>query len=131
MRDIAATGEFAEGYNQWVYPPTTEGVTPSVFGAANVIDASLWHNGIMYTDGLPTIVRLPNASGVSNLSIRGSRIDVSFDRTGDGVTIGGRGLSYLTMPNGFQAVKTGSGEIQWRGTLVIGGKLTLTLLRRQ
>ena len=127
MRDIPAAGEFSEWYNQDAYPPRPIGVTPSVFGATAIIDSALWHNGIMYGDGLPVLVRLPNASDVSNLSVRGSRIDVSFDPRGDGVTISGEGLRYLALPKGFHAAKADTGMTEWHGVLPVGGTLGLSM----
>lgn len=127
MRDIPAAGEFSEWYNQDAYPARPIGVAPSIFGAAGIIDATLWHNGIMYGDGLPVLVRLPNASGVSNLSVRGSRIDVSFDPRGDGVTISGEGLRYLALPKGFHAAKAEGSVTGWHGVLQVGGTLRLLM----
>ncbi|HEY3284156.1 MAG TPA: hypothetical protein VGN26_17945, partial [Armatimonadota bacterium] len=45
MRDVVRAGEFAETYTQSV-TPRPGGVQPSVFGAALLIDASLWHDGV-------------------------------------------------------------------------------------
>lgn len=123
MRDIAAAGEFSECYQQ-SFPPVTTGVTPSNFGAMNIIDAALWRNGIMYGDGLPVIVRFPGSSGVRNLSVRGRMISVSFDKTGDGLELSGEGLDLLKLPVNFNAI-TANGKIHWRGILHNGGQLRL------
>ncbi|MHB0998076.1 MAG: glucosidase family protein [Armatimonadota bacterium] len=122
MRDISAAGEFAETYHQ-AFPPVTTGVTPSNFGAMNIIDAALWHNGIMYGDGLPVIIRLPYSSGVENLSIRGKRISVRFDEK-DIVTLTGDGLNLLRLPEGYTSIR-GEAAPCWRGNLKTGSQLTL------
>lgn len=75
MRDITRSGEFAETYDH-VSPPKPTGVVPSMFGAANMIDAVMWHNGVILCDGLPTDAHMPGAAGVRNLIVRGKPMNV-------------------------------------------------------
>lgn len=85
MRDITRADEFAEVYGQNTSPPTPEGVWPSVFGARHIIDAVLWHNGVVADEGLPILLPrtgalgLGKALGVDNLRGRGKPMRVRFE----------------------------------------------------
>ena len=122
MRDITRSGEFAETYDH-VSPPRPTGVVPSMFGAANIIDAVLWHNGVILCEGLPSVAHVPGAGGVSNLMVCGQPIDVAFD--GDRVTIQGRGLQPFKAPAGFQSSLTADGAPCWQGELAVGKQMSL------
>lgn len=125
LRDITRAGEFSENYSQGA-PPTPQGVTPSVFGAAHIIDAALWHNGVRPGEGLPVLVRLPGMmaeSGVENLRVRGDLISVRF-QADDEVELRGAGLRHIRRPDGFQ-ILSGAASPVWRGQLAEGGELAL------
>lgn len=122
MRDVTRAGDFAEEYTQG-RKPGTSGVTPSVFGAANIIDAALWHNGVITCDGLPIIVHLPNAVGVGNIRIRDKRLDVAFGSAGNDVDLRGDALSLLRLPKGFTAKSDGTQS--WHGSIPIGEQVHL------
>lgn len=92
MCTITLAGEFGEEYTDY-NPIHCTGVTPSIFGAANIIDATLWHNGIILGHGLPIVAHVPNAKGVKNLMIRGKILDVRFDEAD--VEIDGSALEVL------------------------------------
>ena len=121
MRDITMAGEFAECYS-FTFPPKTEGVVPSLFGVANMIDGTLWHNGVIVGDGLPIIAHVPGAQGVGNIRLRGGTINVRF--SGDGVGLSGRGLEILSVPSGFEASAKGGVPV-WRGKLAVGEQIRL------
>jgi hypothetical protein len=119
MREITMAGEFSECYS-FTFPPNTEGVIPSLFGVANIIDGALWHNGIIVGEGLPIIVHVPGAKGVENIRLRGGKMSVRFGSSDD-VEISGKGLEGLRMPSGF----TASDGPTWRGKLPVGKEITL------
>ena len=79
LRDIVRThGMFAESYSsdaRHVYP---DGVRPSIFGLASIIDFTLLKNGYMYTKGYPCAVNLYPGSetGVDGISFPGKRINI-------------------------------------------------------
>lgn len=123
VREITLAGEFSENYYQ-DFPPRPTGVTPSVFGAAQILDGSLWHNGIIVGDGLPIVAHLPHATGVENLRLRGEPIDIRFQEL-DEVELQGSGLQLLRLPFGFKAASTPAGTPLWRGTLPVGQQLVL------
>ncbi len=132
LRDITRAGEFSENYSQGA-PPTPQGVTPSVFGAAHIIDAALWHNGVRPGEGLPVLVRLPgirevgmaDESGVENLRVRGATLSVRFP-TLDEIELRGAGLRYIRRPDGFQILSAPDAAVPvWRGKLADGGELAL------
>ncbi len=89
LRDTTLAGEFSENYLQ-NFPPVPTGVMPSVFGAAQVLDGALWHNGII-GDGFSLLAPLSGAVGVMNLHVPAARsagdaqptpeasIDILFD----------------------------------------------------
>jgi len=70
MREVTMAGEFAECYS-FTFPPRTEGVTPSLFGVCNMIDGTLWHNGVILGQGRPVVAHVPGAVGVENLRASG------------------------------------------------------------
>ena len=117
MREITMAGEFAECYSI-TFPPRPEGVIPSMFGVANIIDGALWHNGVIVGDGLPIIAHVPGARGVKNLRLKGGPMSIKF--TGDDVELSGKGLAELAVPSGFTA-KDGI----WRGKLPVGEEIAL------
>ena len=127
LRDITRAGEFSENYSQGA-PPTPQGVTPSVFGAAHIIDAALWHNGVRPGDGLPVLVRMPGMteeSGVENLRVRGETLSVRFPAP-DEVELRGAGLRHIRRPDGFQILSApGAASPIWRDKLEAGGELAL------
>lgn len=119
LRDITRAGEFMEEYVQ-TEPPGYSGVGPSIFGAALMIDAALWHNGVIIDDGLPILIRTPNARGVHNLMVGGKRLDIVY-RSGDRVELRGPALESLALPTGF----TQADPLRWTGTLPLGKELAL------
>ncbi|MHB0999931.1 MAG: hypothetical protein ACYC27_11860 [Armatimonadota bacterium] len=124
MRDVTLANEFTEGYSA-DYPVKGLGVTPSVFGAANILDAALWHNGIIMGDGLSVIAHLPNAVGVDNLAINGRTVDIMWDNIGSGVRIWGKGLDGLNLPSGLESSPMPDKTPLWKGKLEIGSQIRL------
>jgi len=118
MREITMAGEFSECYS-FTFPPRTDGVIPSLFGVANIIDGTLWHSGVIVGDGLPIIAHVPGAQGVSNVRLRGGHISVKFAKD-DEVELSGKGLADIAIPSGF----TASNGI-WRGKLATGSEIAL------
>lgn len=118
MTAVTMAGEFAECYGD-TFPAFVWGVTPSMFGAASMIDSALWHNGILIGDGLPIIAHTPDAVGVENLSWKGCSINVRYD--GDEVELSGSALERLNLPDGF----TECDDSRWRGHLPVGKQVTL------
>ncbi len=99
MTAVTMAGEFAECYGD-TFPAYTWGVTPSMFGAASMIDGALWHNGILIGDGLPIIVHTPNAVGVDNIPLRRGTLNVRFD--GDEVELSSEESRSIALPVGQQ-----------------------------
>jgi hypothetical protein len=114
MRDVTLAGEAAESYSSG-FPVRPEGVVPSVFGATLLIDAALWHNGVITGDGLPVLGRLPDAAGVTGLRVDGQPIAVRFTGTKPEVELTGKGLQRLRMLEGFVAEPLADGTPRWRG----------------
>lgn len=81
IRDIMRTGPFfAESYTNDPIP-LTEGVRPSIFGLASLIDFVLLKNGYMFTKGIPSVVNLfDEVGGVSGINYNGDKIDISIDK---------------------------------------------------
>ena len=122
MREITMAGEFAECYS-FTFPPKTEGVTPSLFGAMNIIEGALWHNGVIVGEGLPIIAHLPGAKGVNNIRLKGGPMSVRFIGE-DEVELSGKGLEGLAIPEGFSAADVPNGPV-WRGKLAVGEEIVL------
>ncbi len=115
MRDITRAGDFAETYDQNASPPQPSGVWPSVFGARMMIDAALWHNGIVADEGLPVLMGTQQG-GVSNLRVRGETLSVSFN--GEQVTLEGPALRRLLRPAiGAKVLRVPDGTLRWSGTI--------------
>jgi hypothetical protein len=112
LRDTTLAGEFSENYTQ-SFPPAPTGVVPSVFGAAQIVDNVLWHNGVMPGDGLPILVRVPHAHGVRNLRIRGAAIDLVIDGDAGRLSLQGNGLRALRIPASFQSTPLPEGTPRW------------------
>ncbi|MBR4748139.1 MAG: hypothetical protein IK083_01010 [Abditibacteriota bacterium] len=74
LRDITEAGEFAESYNNGgeIRP---EGVVPSIFGCANVIDSCMWLNNLWLSEGKPMAVILRDG-GVSNLNMKNGPVHI-------------------------------------------------------
>ena len=123
MREITMAAEFAECYS-FTFPPNPEGVIPSLFGVANIIDGTLWHNGVIVGDGLPIIAHVPGAGGVENMRLRSGTMSVRFCE-GDEVLISGKGLAGLKVPTGFAASKSPTGDPIWSGKLAVGKEIRL------
>jgi hypothetical protein len=124
MSAVTMAGEFSECYSD-TFPVKCWGVTPSMFGAASMIDCALWHNGIILGDGLPIIARLPNALGVENLRWKDGTLNVRYDPSDHGVGIWGTALSRLAIPKEFVESRLPDGTPSWRGTLPPGSQITL------
>ncbi len=124
LRDIAQSNEFGETYHQR-FPPVASGVTPSNFGALNIIDAALWRNGVMVGEGLPELVRLPGSEGVDHLLIRGHALSVRYVPH-DRVILRGPALRLLQRPEGFRE-DIYRGAAVWTGEMRIGAQLPLQL----
>lgn len=120
MRDVTRAGEFSETYNQGASPPTPDGVRPSVFGTRFAIDGAFWHNGVVFDEGLPVLIGIPGAKGVSGLRIRGKTLDVNFTAKGQ-LLLKGSALTLLRCPVGFQK----AGNRQWVGRLPVGKWISL------
>ena len=96
IRDVARAGNFSEGYTN---TPETKGVTPSIFGMANTIDAALWLNGVWISEGLPIIIDL-REGGVKNLLIRGKYLNISVKEDGF-AELSGNAIDLFNTPSGF------------------------------
>ncbi len=85
LNDITTAGEFAESYNNGgrIAP---EGVIPSIFGVANIIDSCMWINNVWLSEGLPMIIPC-SYGGVSNLLVKGKILNIFADESR--VTISG------------------------------------------
>lgn len=99
MTAVTMAGEFAECYGD-TFSAYTWGVTPSMFGAASMIDGALWHNGILIGDGLPIVVHTPNAVGVDNIPLKRGILNVRFD--GDEVELSSDVSRRIELPVGQQ-----------------------------
>lgn len=126
MRDVTRAGEFSEVYRQGVMPEP-DGVRPSVFGSRHAIDGVLWHNGVVYDEGLPVLLGTPQAGGVTHLRVRGAALHVEFTHAGGSirVTLAGPGLRSLRLPAGFQAARPGDGAPSWQGSIAPGARVPL------
>lgn len=126
MRDVTRAGEFSEVYRQEAVPEP-DGVRPSVFGARHAIDGVLWHNGVVYDEGLPVLLGTPQAGGVTNLRVQGLPIRVEFTPAGGSirVTLAGPGLRSLRLPTGFQVSRPGDHALFWRGSVALGARAAL------
>ncbi|MCW3096282.1 MAG: hypothetical protein JWL77_1900 [Chthonomonadaceae bacterium] len=114
LRDVTLAGEFSESYSQQ-FPPTAMGVLPSLFGALQVIDAALWHNGVCFGDGAPILTDLTQSGGMANVRLRGGTVTLLWDGLAGRVTIEGSGLRTLPPPNGYAAAETTNGTPLWTG----------------
>lgn len=126
MRDVTRAGEFSEVYRQDVVPQP-DGVRPSVFGSRHAIDGVLWHNGVVYDEGLPVLLGTSQADGLTNLCVRGAPIRIVFTPTGNvtQVTLTGPGLRFLRLPAGFQVSRSSDHALSWRGSLALGARVPL------
>ncbi len=122
MRDITQADDFGETYHQ-NFPPKASGVVPSNFGALNIIDATLWRNGVMVGEGLPELVRLPGSAGVNHLVIRGLRLSVRYEPQ-ERVSIRGAALRLLQRPEGYTE-RIQMGSVTWSGKMPAGARLQL------
>ncbi len=114
---VTNAGDFGEVYSER-FPVQVGGVRPSVFGAENIIDSLLWHNGVLITDGLPVLAHMPNALGVENLRWKAGILNVRY--TGETVQLSGTALQHLRMPPGFTAHANA-----WTGPLPVGKQIAL------
>ena len=71
--------EFAESYNNGG-PITPEGVVPSIFGVANIIDSCMWLNNVWLSEGFPMFIP-QRTGGVSNLQVRGRLVNLQADES--------------------------------------------------
>ena len=138
LRDTTLAGEFSENYLQ-NFPPAPTGVTPSVFGAAQILDGALWRNGVI-GDGSSLLAPLPGAVGVMNLHVPAAMttgearptpetsIDVLFDSVDKQVTLQGSCLKSLRLPDGFQTITLPDGTPRWRGKYPTQGGIPLERL---
>lgn len=118
MRDVTRAGEFSETYGEDAGRPVPDGVRPSVFGARHAIDDVLWHNGIVYDEGLPILLAPPSVGGVTNLRVRGVPISVTFGPAPGRVTLSGPGLKSLRLPTAMDGTR-------WQGAVAPGRQLAL------
>lgn len=118
MRDVTRAGEFSETYGEDAGRPVPDGVRPSVFGARHAIDDVLWHNGIVYDEGLPILLAPPSVGGVTNLRVRGVPISVTFGPAPGRVTLSGPGLKSLRLPTAMDGTR-------WQGAIAPGRQLAL------
>lgn len=138
LRDTTLAGEFSENYLQ-NFPPTPSGVTPSVFGAAQILDGALWHNGVI-GEGSSLLAPLPGAVGVMNIHVPAATlkigaqapldtsIDVLFDSIDKQLTLQGSGLIFLRLPDGYQSILLPDGTPRWRGKSPAHGGIPLERL---
>jgi hypothetical protein len=124
LRDVTLAGEFSENYSQ-SFPPSASGVIPSVFGAAQIIEGSLWHNGINLGDGVPIVMSMPNALGVRGLRFRRERMDVVLDERAGRMEVQGEALKLLQIPIGMQSTPVTGGKPRWYGSMPSRGGIIL------
>jgi len=124
IRDVARAGEFSEVYDQDAPSPKSAGVRPSTFGARHAIDGVMWHNGVVYDEGMPVLLGTGQVGGVSGLRVRGERIDITFGERGLAV-LSGPGLRHTRMPDGFVARSNASGKTEWAGVIRTGQQIRL------
>ena len=123
LRDVTLAGDYSEDYSE--QPPVrSTGVRTSVFGARHAVDSVLWRSGIIIDEGLPVLIGVPNAVGVTNLPIRGKRIRVRFT-TANCVVLDGPGLRFLRLPPGFRALPQTDRALRWEGTIPTGEQIHL------
>ncbi|MFT4222222.1 hypothetical protein [Dysgonomonas sp.] len=86
LRDIIrANCVFAESYSTIDDIPYPDGVRPSIFGMATIIDFTLLKNGFMYSKGSPCITNLyPDSNvGVDNIPYSGKYINIRNNRSNE------------------------------------------------
>jgi hypothetical protein len=98
---------------------------PSLFGALQIIDAALWHNGVCFGDGTPLLTDLARSGGVANLRLRGGTVAFLWDGLAGRVAIDGNGLRSLPAPDGYAAGETSQGAPLWTGKLPSHSGLSL------
>ena len=124
LRDTTLAGEFSENYTQNL-PPLPVGVVPSVFGAAQIIDNALWHDGVMHGDGLPTVVRIADARGVRNVRLLGGIMDVLMAETSGHTVLQGLALDSLALPAAFKVSRLPDGTPRWEEAAPAGPQVPL------
>ena len=124
LRDVTRAGEFAEEYDN-TEPPKPRGVMPSIFGVGNVIDSSLWLNGVWISEGLPMLIDI-RAGGIKNLSVRGKVLNISVSENGD-VSIYGSAVEIIKIPDGFEK-ELENGMTIFKGKFYDSKKLKLELV---
>jgi hypothetical protein len=90
LRDVVASGSFAEVYDRGPVRPRPWGVRPSIFGMTQVIDSVWLNNGLRIDRGVLELAGLPQASGgVSNIRVLDSR---------QAVAVRGGAASWISAP---------------------------------
>lgn len=85
-RDMVRSGTFAEVYQaapDGTGTPIARGVSPSLFGIANLIDNVWMNNGYRLDVGGPAFVRLSpdDQGGITGLTYQGRRLDIDLNGT--------------------------------------------------
>lgn len=125
LRDVALAGEFSESYTQQ-FPPTAVGVIPSLFGALQILDAALWHNGVCFGEGAPLLTDLALSGGIANLRLPGGTVTFLWDGPAGRLAIEGAGLlRALPLPDGYTSAATANGTPLWTGKLPSHSGLSL------
>ncbi len=108
VRDVVRANLFAEQYQVRDFP-YPDGVRPSLFGVAALIDMLWMKNGYRMDQGSPWLVRLPGErGGLSNLRIRGKELEVLLKPDTGSTRLSGeyikaffdKGLVDLPLPEG-------------------------------
>ncbi|UFU03224.1 hypothetical protein LQF12_01015 [Ruania suaedae] len=94
LRDIVASGSFAEAYNLSDDGPVPMGVRPSIFGLASVIDAVWLNNGYRMDLGEPHALLAPGVDGgLTGISYRGQELNVAADAAAQDVVFSGAAVA--------------------------------------
>ncbi|HLL78382.1 MAG TPA: hypothetical protein VKT25_02715, partial [Ktedonobacteraceae bacterium] len=121
MREITSAGEFSEGYVQDSFPPAPSGVIPDVAGAMHLIFATLWHNGLDISEGMPRCLPLDYTAGVLNLHWNGKQGDILLEPGDPRLEVAGEGVTLLHRPDGFANTTLRDGLPVLRGALPAEG----------
>jgi hypothetical protein len=104
-RDIVRSGWFSEVYqassNSPAQTPLGNGVRPSLFGLANLIDNVWMENGYRLGEGQAAVLRLPGADGgIRGLTSMGKPLNVSLNASAGTATVSGGAVrsSKCTVP---------------------------------
>ncbi|QOR71021.1 hypothetical protein IM660_01515 [Ruania alkalisoli] len=109
LRDIVASGSFAEAYNPSESGPVPMGVRPSIFGLASVIDAVWLNNGYRMDLGEPHALLAPGVEGgLTGIAYRGLELNVAADAAAQEVVFSDSAVASTEGCNTITGVAIGS-----------------------